>query len=363
MKKFLALLLALAMIFALAACGAKEAPAAPAEKPAEAPAEKPVEAPVADADPLAALDPIVIEFPIPNADANIETEYTQKWIDKVEEVSNGKITFNFTPGGALGNYDELIEATINGVYDMTIAEPSNLVSYVPESSILNLPMLLSSYEECDWVFDGEVGQWWEGLVEEAVGLVPMNYYYCGFRYIVSQGEIKTLDDIPGMIIRSPGAQNYLDTLGMLGFACETMAFSEAYSAMENGVINAAECPLQNLWTSGYYNLCDYLLCTRHIFSENCIFANKEFLDSLAPEYLEILESTLAEITAEERVECDAREQQFMKDFEGQGTTINEFDAETQAAVVAKFTDYWSQKAAELGDDAVAKLQLILDHKG
>ena len=45
MKKLLALLLALAMVFALAACGSSEAPAeeAPAEDAAEAPAEAPAE--------------------------------------------------------------------------------------------------------------------------------------------------------------------------------------------------------------------------------------------------------------------------------------------------------------------------------
>ena len=47
MKKILALLLALTMVFALAACGQQAAPA-PAEKPAEAPADKPAEAPVDD---------------------------------------------------------------------------------------------------------------------------------------------------------------------------------------------------------------------------------------------------------------------------------------------------------------------------
>ena len=47
MKKYLALLLALCMVFALCACGAKEeAPAqAPAEAPAEAPAQTPAETP------------------------------------------------------------------------------------------------------------------------------------------------------------------------------------------------------------------------------------------------------------------------------------------------------------------------------
>ena len=55
MKKLLALLLALVMVFALAACGQQAAPAeAPAEEPAEAPAEQPAEAP-AEADPMEAL--------------------------------------------------------------------------------------------------------------------------------------------------------------------------------------------------------------------------------------------------------------------------------------------------------------------
>ena len=42
MKKIIAMLLALVMVFALCACGQ---PAAPAEQPAEAPAEQPAEEP------------------------------------------------------------------------------------------------------------------------------------------------------------------------------------------------------------------------------------------------------------------------------------------------------------------------------
>ncbi len=341
MKKSIALLLALIMVFALATSAVA----------------------YADDDPFADLDPIVIEFATPNADANIESEYSQKWVNKVEEVTNGKITFNYTPGGALGTYEELLEATINGTYDMTINEPSNLIMYVPESALLNLPMLYSSYDECTWVFDGEVGDWWADLVRENAGLEVLNYYYCGFRYVISKDEIKTLDDCNGMIIRSPGASNYLDTLTMLGFKCETMAFSEAYTAMETGVIEAVECPLQNLYSQGYYNLCNYLLGTRHIFSENCIFANAEFWAGLPEAYQEVLKSTLDEITAEERTECDAREQQFLKDFAEKGVTFNEFDEASMAKVVEMFTEYWTANLTENAPDALDMLNVIVAHKG
>ena len=53
MKKILALLLALTMVFALAACGGGSAPAATQAPAAEAPAEAPAEeAPAAEAAPV-----------------------------------------------------------------------------------------------------------------------------------------------------------------------------------------------------------------------------------------------------------------------------------------------------------------------
>ena len=151
MKKSLALLLALIMVFALATTAVANA----------------------DDDPLAGLDPIEIVFATPNADANIESEYAQKWIAAVEEASGGKITFDYTNSGALGTYDELLQGTINGIYDMTITEPSYIATYVPESAVLSLPMLFSSYDEADWVFDGDVGTWYNGLCK-AAGMEILN---------------------------------------------------------------------------------------------------------------------------------------------------------------------------------------------
>ena len=339
MKKTIALLLTLVLMLALATTASAEVPEA-----------------------LADLDPIEIVFATPNADANIESEYAQKWIKAVEEASGGKITFDYTNSGALGSYDELLQGTINGIYDMTITEPSYIATYVPESAVLSLPMLFSSYAEADWVFDGDVGAWYNGLCKEA-GMEILNYYYCGFRYIISEKEITSLDDINGVIIRSPNIQTYLDTLGMLGFKCETMAFSEAYTAMETGVIEAVECPLQNLYTNGYYNLCPYLLGSRHLLSANCIVANEAFWSSLPEEYVEILTSTLVDNTVEERVECDAREQQFLKDFAEKGTTFNEFDAESQAKIVEMFSDYWTKAVEPLGEDALTQLNAIIANKG
>ena len=325
MKKTLAFVLALCMIFALCACGSNANTPAPTQNnDAQGGAD--------------ALDPITIVFATPNANVNIESEYAQKWMAAVTEKSGGKITFDYTDSGALGNYEELLEGTINGIYDLTITEPSYLETYVPEANLLSLPMLYSSYEEADWILDGEVGQWFDDLCRNA-GVEVLNYFYCGFRYIISESKITSLDTAKNVIIRSPNIQTYLDTLQMLGFKCETMAFSEAYTAMETGVISAVECPLQNLYTTGYYQLCPYLLGSRHMLSANSIVANEAF------------------------IECAAREDQFLADFAEKGTTFNEFDADSKAKINEMFSSYWTEKVSTLGDEAVSMLNLIIDHKG
>ncbi|MBS5432337.1 MAG: TRAP transporter substrate-binding protein [Firmicutes bacterium] len=356
MKKTLAFVLALCMVFALCACGGN----APAK---EEPTSEPAAGAAAPAgDSSDELKPITIVFATPNANANIESEYAQKWIAAVEEKSGGKITFDYTDSGALGNYEELLEGTVNGVYDMTITEPSYIATYVPESNLLSLPMLYSSYEEVDWILDGEVGQWYNEKCR-AAGIEVLNYFYCGFRYIISEKEITSLDTAKNVIIRSPNIQTYLDTLQMLGFKCETMAFSEAYTAMETGVISAVECPLQNLYSTGYYQLCPYLLGSRHMFSANSIVANETFWAGLAPEYKEIMTNALSEITKEERTECAAREDQFLADFAEKGTAFNEFDDASKTAINEMFASYWTDKVATLGEEAVSMLNIIIEHKG
>ena len=109
MKKTLAIVLALCMIFALCACGSA-APANEEKAPAASEAPATNEAPAEGG--LDALDPVTIVFATPNANANIESEYAQKWIAAVEEQSGGKITFDYTDSGALGNYEELLEGTV-----------------------------------------------------------------------------------------------------------------------------------------------------------------------------------------------------------------------------------------------------------
>ena len=101
--------------------------------------------------------------------------------------------------------------------------------------------------EATAILDGEVGQWYNALVAEKSNLEILNYFYCGFRYVCSEKEIDSLDDCKGVLIRSPEIDTYTDLLSLMGFSYVTMSFSEAYTSMDTGIINAVEVPLQNIY--------------------------------------------------------------------------------------------------------------------
>ena len=91
MKKVLALILALAMVFALAACGQQAAPAEkPAEKPAEQPADKPAEQPASNDKPLAGTYDITVWVP------DKEVDLRKAMIDEFNKTNEDGIVFNAT---------------------------------------------------------------------------------------------------------------------------------------------------------------------------------------------------------------------------------------------------------------------------
>jgi TRAP-type transport system periplasmic protein len=311
---------------------------------------------------LSDQEPITIVFAIPNGATNIETVYSEKWMELVKDRSEGLISFDYTNAGALGSYAELLEAIEFGVIDMSVNDPSYIQSYVPESLVLTLPVIFNNYQHAEAVFSGEVGDWYKNLVDEKTNIDVLNYFFCGFRYICSKEPINTLDDCQGVLIRSPQIDVYTDLLGLMGFSYVTMAWSEAYTAMSTGVIDAVEVPLQNIYEAGFYNLGKYICGSRHLLSVNSVIANDSFWESLPGVYREIILDSLNEVTALEHQAIVDKEENYIKMLEDEGCTFAEFDDAGKAQLTMTFTNYWTEKVENLGSVAQGMLQKILELK-
>ena len=352
MKKALALILALVMVLSLCACGAKEeaapaAPAAPAEEAAPA-VEK------TEADLLAEAEPITITLGQNDSGDIPPVKGAEAMIAAIEERSGGKITFEYHNGGTLGNYVEMIESMAMGGLDMGVLDPTLMTEYAPE-----LPMLVQPFLVKDFEHFGKILQLPEIKDAEANlaanNIYTLGYMYCGFRAMCfTNKEVTTVADCEGIILRSPEADIYMNTLKRLGMAPTPMAMPEMYQAMKQGVIEGAEPAAAGMDLYSLYEVCPYVLRSNHMFSFNSVVISTELWNSLPEVYKTIISEEVAKACADEQVAMEAAEDAYFEKFADYGCTITEW--ENYQELVDLFAPTWDETAAEIGGVAPSLLE-------
>ena len=248
MKKFIAMLLALAMVFALAACGSSSAPAAaPA---AEAPA---AEAPAAEAAPAAepAVEPVKLVGYCPGAGVPWDT--VKYFSDLVAEKSNGAIVIDVHEAGTLGNDAEAIESTRMGTIDVICAGTSGFTAFYEPAKVLDLPFLFSDAEQACDIMNGPVGE--EIFADFSdFGLVYLGEGDNGLRQISTTNRpIHTAADVEGLKIRVPTSQLYLDVWEALGATPVALALNELALALSNGTAEGQDNATYHLVANATYD--------------------------------------------------------------------------------------------------------------
>ena len=335
MKKLLALLLALTMVFAFAACGQTAAHAA-TEAPVVEDGDAPAEAPAADA--------IVLKIGISTNEEDPRAKGALQFIDEITEKTNGAVTGQLYPAGQLGGDADLINslALDAGTVDIIITDASNFATYEPKMGISALPFQFADFEEA-WAFmDSEV----EAAAEE--NLVAQNMrvlaHYCnGFRCVTnSKGPVETPDDMKGMLIRTPENPVIMATMTALGANPQPLAFNELYQALQQGTYDAQENPIPVIYNNKLYEVQEYLSVTNHIYSGMCFTIAESTWQKLTAEQQEIVAAAALNSAELDRSLNKQQTDDFVALLEEAGMKINNPDlapfAEATASVLTDNAD-------------------------
>ena len=260
MKKILALVMALTMIFALTAVSAS------------------------------ADDAIVLKIGVSTADTDPRNIAAKSFADEIEEKTNGAVKAEVYPAGQLGGDGQLVESMVMdaGTVDIVITDASNFGTVVPDMNISGLPFLFDGFDAA-WAFmDGEVEAAAEAELLE-VGIRVLAHYDNGFRCVTnSKGPVETPDDMKGMLIRTPENQVIMATMSALGANPQPLAFSELYQALQQKTYDAQENPIPIIYNNKLYEVQEYLSVTNHIYSGLCFAISGSAWDSLTAEQQEIV---------------------------------------------------------------------------
>lgn len=269
--------------------------------------------------------------------------------EKVKERTNGNVSIEVFPLSQLGAERELTEALTLGTVDMVISSTAPIVNFYPEIGILDIPFLFTSREHAFKTLEGEVGQELiEGL--DGIGIIGLAWAENGFRHITnSTHPITSPEDLKGVKIRTQENPIHLDAFTALGAQPTPMAWNEALTALQQGVVDAQENPLV---VADTYKLHEanqkYMTLTGHLFSPALIMFSKSVWDTLPAEYQDILrEEATAAGQYERELSIKADEDSLKVVKENGIEVIEEVDvAPFREAIQSVYQKYESQFGKE-----------------
>lgn len=188
--------------------------------------------------------------------------------DKLSELSGGTIEVKVISDSQLGTDREMIEGMQMGTVDMVLCMNSSLGAFIPELQVFDLPFLFSNRDQVYAVFDDESIM--EPLMEKLysdVGVKMLCMIDNGFRNCLNNiRPINSVDDVKGMKLRLAENAIWSDCFKAFGSSPTAMAFSEVYTACQQGTVDGFELPIASVYSGAYWEVCKYYSLTEHLFT-------------------------------------------------------------------------------------------------
>ena len=345
-KKLLAMVMALGMAGAMAACGGSSGSTSTTAAAAGNSDTATTAAAAAAADDG---ETYTLIFSHENAESSLVHQLTLQFKEEVEAATNGHVIIDVYPNSQLGSKTD----NWQGICDNTIQMVLGLGSHMDDRlSILNMPCLYSSVETCKEAMspDSELYQKVEEISDE-VGVKVLLEVPIGFRTLSTNVETKSYEDLAGQNIRVMEMQQYIKLWSAFGCNPTPVAFSELYLALQQGLVDAQDNPIGGIYASKFYEVQDYIMRITAFPFVSFIIINEDVYNGLPEEYQKVLVEFAEDYNAKSLEVTLATEDGYVDLMEKEGLTCLEFTPEIRDAMKAAAEPVWEQIKQDIGSES------------
>ncbi len=208
----------------------------------------------------------------------------QEFADNVKAKTDGRVEFRIFWNGTLGGQEQYIQQVQSGVIDAGLINSGTLENLVPEVGVLNLPYMFRSTTEYETtLLNPEVQKVIQAAAEDKK-LNMLGFLNNGFRNIYTTKEVKTLEDLQGLKIRTVPSETYIKTFRAFGAVATPMDFSEIYPALQQGLIDGAEGGLGALWELKFGEVTKFGLRSEHTRLTDFVLTSPRFVKRVGDDY-------------------------------------------------------------------------------
>lgn len=242
----------------------------------------------------------------------------------VAECSDGAITVNFFPNGALGTENDNFSAVSSGELGMTLAGAVGPGMFAPEYMFFQAPYMMEDEAHVQAFLESDLH---DGLVEamDENNVHLLEHIYRGTRNSTANEPFTTPDELAGTPFRLPEIPTWVTVWTDLGIDATPVALPELYSALQTGVVDASEGPYEQFATFSLDEVQDYVVNTEHVFEVVQFWIGKDLYDGLSDEQRQCIDESAAEAAEEGTRLAEEANEGFLQELVDGGMEVIEPD--------------------------------------
>lgn len=254
MKKLLASIMALCMIFAFSATA------------------------------FAADSPVSLQIGQTAAEDSIWVKASERFAELANEKSEGTITIDVYPAGQLGSQTDLYDQMYAGATVIGVGTPAYFADMgAPEFGIIAGPYLAKSWDDITNLQNSDWFAAQEKIMEDG-GIKVLSFNLrVGTRETLTTKPVEKLADLKGMKIRVPNSSVYINTYTALGANPIPMNLGEVYTSLAQGVIEGEDNTISTMQSEKHYEVAKNLIMDHHIYDLQCFCMSSMIFNSMSDE--------------------------------------------------------------------------------
>lgn len=340
MKKGFALLLSLAMILGLVACGGQTDTTTVSQ----------------NGDDEASGTPVTWKWACNLLEDTDGARAMVEMFDRWTEETNGEVTVEAYYQSALGSEADVIQNIQTGNVQVAQLSYALLAQFNPAWNVMDLPFIFSDVDHFNRFMQTDEAQaMLQSFQDDGIWV---NYAGVqGFRNLNMTKECKTVEDFKGLTIRAMDNAAQLGAVEALGAVAITMPYNDCYNALNTGVCDGWIPIYTGMNEISAYEVAHYVNECNMIASVAGIIISQKALNELSPSAKETVIRIYNEMMPGIMETMYEEDQQYKEQYIADGT-VEVYEVEDLTPFVEAVAPVWDEIAAQY--DGVAEMIEVIN---
>jgi TRAP-type transport system periplasmic protein len=273
------------------------------------------------------------------AQAKVQLTYSDTVTDQdpraqiLRDVFGGGLgpEFDFKPYFGATLYKQGTEpvAMQRGNLDMANLAAFDIQKQIPAWSITTTPYLYRDAAHLRRVYQSDVGKQLNKMLEDQMGIKALAWPYIGTRHLnlKPKKKIMTPADMAGIKLRMPPGDGWQFVGTALGANPSPVAFTEVYTALQTGAIDAQENPLGADKVMKFYEVTTQIILTGHLIANNQFAIALKKWNALTPAQQQRMQAAADKFSDAITAQALKDESELLDFFKAQGLEIYKPDVD------------------------------------